>query len=82
MSDDEDDEAAIVVGSVDGRILQLERENAAILRDLTTVQSERDMLKARKDTYKSKLLEREEVIVELGKRVKDLEKSYRWKLLG
>jgi hypothetical protein len=70
---DDDDNPGEDIASINSRVFKLQQENAAILRDLAVTRSERDGLRTRKAMYKSRLLEREGVIVSLEKKVADLE---------
>jgi hypothetical protein len=76
ISDDEDSPISVMnPDTQDSRVFQLQQENAAILRDLALARSERDSLRARKASYKSRLLEREDLIATLKSRIEELEKS-------
>ena len=68
-----DDETPLTgTGSWDhDRVFQLQQENAALIRDLALVKSQRDNLQARKAVYKSRLIEREELIKTLERRLDD-----------
>lgn len=74
ISDDEVVNSGIL-GSNDSRVLQLQHENTALLRDLAEVRSERDKLQQRKGMYKARLREREGVIASLEQELQDLKRK-------
>ncbi|KAK2628746.1 hypothetical protein QTJ16_001849 [Diplocarpon rosae] len=68
---DDDDMIAIALIS-QRRVKQLEKENGVLLRNLALAHSGRQEVEKRKTNYKTRLMEREEVITSLQGQLKDL----------